>query len=345
MNHLKAAIKTLGAIQRKKNNEGPPDFDEFLKGISGLFGRGKGKKGSSQNGGGGLILLVVIILGLGYLGANSAYSVDQQEQGVVLRLGKFNPESIAEPGLNFKIPFIDSVELVNVTAIQRVAVSKDSLTSDNNVISVDIEIQYRTNNAADWVLNVQNPRTLLSLLAESAQRHVVGGTDMDTLMTDGRALFAQEVKERLQFDLKQYAIGVEIAQVNVLDVDPPNEVKDAYADVLRAREERVQLNNEAERYESKIIPEAEGQAAKMKQESLAYKNRLIEEAKGEAQRFDSLYAQYVLAPEVTRQRLYLETIEKVYAESSKVIVGTSDSNSMMYLPLDQLMKKAKQQVK
>ncbi|BCE01724.1 membrane protease subunit HflK [Marinicellulosiphila megalodicopiae] len=330
---------------RKKpnNNDGPPDFDEFLKGLGKLFGGG----GSNGSGGGkndnpdfgkslALVLSLAIVVFTGFVFAKGFYKVDEREQAVVLRLGKFH--SIANAGLNYAIPFFDTVDVVDFQTIESIKIAKSILTKEGNVISVEVEVQYQRSGVKEWVLNVQSPEQLLQLLTESAQRHVVGDTVMDDLMTGRRAEFAFQVKSRLQEDLQKYQTGVNIYQVNVLDVGPPPKVKDSYADVLRAREERVKLKNDAQRYRSRIIPEAQGAATQQLQEALAYKNRIVEEAKGDAARFESLYEQYALAPAVTRERLYLETVEQIYSESNKVIISAKEGNNMMVLPIDQLIK-------
>ncbi|MCJ8312703.1 MAG: FtsH protease activity modulator HflK [Saccharospirillaceae bacterium] len=327
--------------KKQNNNDGPPDFDELLKGLGKLFGGGGSSSGGNKDGQDfskslAIVLSLALVVILAFVLAKGFYKVNQREQAVVLRLGEFH--TIKNAGLNYAIPFIETVEIVDITSLKTVKVAREMLTQDGNVISVEIEVQYRSAGSKEWVLNVENPTLLLGLLTESAQRHVVGDNKMDFLMTNGKTEFAFDVKERLQADLDSYNTGILIDSVNLLDINPPAKVKDSYDEVLRAGEERVRLNNDAEKYKSRIIPEAEGAATKELEDANAYKNRIVEEAIGEARRFELLYSQYILAPEVTRERLYLETVEKIYAKSSKVIISTKQGNNMMVLPLDQLFK-------
>lgn len=324
----------------KRGNDGPPDLDEVFKKlnekIGGLFGGGKGGSGgSSDTNSGGIIALVVLLLVV-WAGYNSVYTVDERERGVVLRLGKFN--AIADPGLRFKIPFIDQVEKVVVTDIREFSDKSRMLTKDQNIVEVSYNVQWQAANARDYALNVRDASRVLEHASESALRHVVGSSLMRQVTTSRRSQLAAEMKVRLQDLLDSYGTGVVVSQVNFADARPPQEVQAAYDDVIKAEADETRYKNEAESYSNQIVPEARGLAQRQIEEANAYKEEVIAKAKGDAERFNRLYTEYRKAPEVTRQRLYLETIAKLYANSSKVLVDVENGNNMMYLPLDQLTR-------
>jgi len=325
----------------KRGNDSPPDLDELFKKLNESFGGLFGKKGNGGNSGGpsnsgssSMIIGVVLILALVYLAFNSVYTVDAREKGVVLRMGKFN--AITDPGLQFKVPLLDTVEIVVVTDIREYSDKSRMLTRDQNIVEVSYNIQWLAANAKDFALNVKTPGRVLEHASESALRHVVGGSVMREVMTSNRSQLANEMKLRLQSLLDDYGTGIVVSQVNFADVSPPQEVRPAYDDVIKAEADEQRFKNEAERYENQILPEARGLAQRQIEEANAYLAEIVARAEGEAVRFTRLYDEYRKAPEVTRQRLYLETISKVYSSTSKVMVDVEGGNNMMYLPLDQL---------
>ncbi len=325
-------------------NQGPPDLDEALKQLmdklNGLFG---GKKPTGNGGGNnvagpgaggffGLLFLVVIVI----LGFKSVYTIDEQERGVVLSVGKY--DRTLEPGLRFVIPFIEVVTPVNVTNVRNAELKELMLTQDENVVEVAMNVQYRVVDPVSFSLRVEDPEQSLLHAAESALRHEVGSTDMDPILTSGRSVLAADVRDRLQTYMSNYQTGIEVDKVNIKDATAPQQVKAAFDDVQSAKLDKERYVNEAEAYANTIVPEARGKAQRMLEEANAYKEQVIAQAEGEADRFVKLHAEYRKAPKVTRERLYLDSISKVYGNASKVLVDVEGGNNMMYLPLDKLME-------
>jgi membrane protease subunit HflK len=330
-------------------DQGPPDLDEALRKlrdtVTGIFGGG----GSSSNSGGSsspalgggliLIILVVIMIAWGLMGF---YTVDQQERGVVLRLGKYN--TTVMPGLQWNPPLVDDVTVVNVTRVNNATFREQMLTEDENIVEVNLSVQYVIHNAEDFVLRVRNPERSLTNATESALRHVVGGSAMDYVLTDGRTQLSIDIREKLQSYLDYYETGIRVSTVNIDDAKPPSEVQDAFDDVIKAREDEERVKNEAQAYANGTIPEARGQAQRQIEEASAYKEQVIAEAVGDAHRFEALLTEYSKAPEVTRQRLYLETVEGVMQNTTKVMIDVEGGNNMLYLPLDRIMQESSKQV-
>jgi len=330
---------------RGGKDQGPPDLDEALKKgldkLNKLLG-GKGKGGNSGGGGSsggnaggiGAVLAIVAIVFVGYVVFQSFYTVDEQERAVVLRFGEFSRTE--EPGLRFKVPLIDSVTLVRVTNVRTAESTGQMLTQDENLVSVDLQVQYRVRNARDYVLNVRDSNQALAFATDSALRHEVGSSTLDGVLTEGRAELAVRVEQRLQTFLEEYGTGLEIVRVNVESTQPPEPVQDAFREVQRAREDEQQVKEEAERYRNKVVPEARGRAQRLTEEAAAYKEQVVERARGETARFLAVLDVYSQAPEVTRERMYLQALETVLSNSSKIMVDTESSDNMMYLPLDRL---------
>ena len=277
--------------------QGPPDLDEAFRklqeSLNGIFGGGK-KRGDDDSGrsgsGGGFGLLFV---GLGLLAAvwlySAIYVVDEQEQAVVLRFGKYH-ETVG-PGLNIYFPPIDRKFQENVTRERAYSKQGAMLTEDENIIEVPLTVQYRISNLQDFVLNVDQPEVSLQHATDSAVRHVVGSTEMDQVLTEGRELIASEVRERLQRFLDNYRTGITITQVNIQSAAAPREVQEAFDDVIRAREDEQREKNQAESYANGVIPEARGQAQRMLEEANGYRDEVIARARGEADRFTKLVAE------------------------------------------------------
>ncbi|MHA7880051.1 MAG: FtsH protease activity modulator HflK [Saccharospirillum sp.] len=336
--------------RRRKGNDGPPDLDDLFKQIneklSGLFGGKGGGSGSGSGSGGsggagfGSILGILAVLLVAFAVYDSIYTVDESERAVVLRLGKFH--SLQPPGLQFKIPFIDTIDQkVNVTEVRNYRHQASMLTGDENIVSVSMTVEYRAVDAQQFALNVQSPETTLANAAESALRHVVGSATLEQALTVGRDQIRAAVRERLQEYLTSYDVGIELAQLNINDTSAPSAVQDAFDDVIKAREDEVRLINEAQAYANQILPVAEGRARRQLEEAQGYREQVIARATGEANRFNSVLMAYQEAPDVTRQRLYLETVGNIYANTNKVMVDVEDGgNSLLYLPLDQLRANA-----
>ena len=328
------------------NKNDAPDFDELMKKFSAILG---GKKSSSNNGSGGNNsgfnmpfgrVLAYAFFGLLVLaGFQSVYVVEEQERAVILRLGKFNEEQ--QPGLNFKIPIIDEKFTENVTITRRESQSVSMLTKDENIVDVTVSAQYRIANLKDFVLNVRDPENSLKQALDSALRFVVGDFTLDQTLTVGRQNIAQEVQERMQSYLDIYSTGLLVQQVNIEKTDPPSAVKDAFDDVVAAREDKEKLQNEAERYALSIVPEARGKAQAVIKEAEGYRLAVVANAEGEVDRFNKLLEEYTKAPVVTRDRLYLDALQSVLSNSTKVMVDVEGGNNLLYLPLDKIMEENK----
>lgn len=321
--------------------QGPPDLDEAFRklqeSLNGIFGGGKKRDGDGQGGGGGFGLLGIgVVLLLAVWLWNAVYIVDAQEQAVILRLGKYH-ETVGQ-GLNIYLPPIDRKFQENVTRERSFSKEGQMLTEDENIVEVPLTVQYKISNLKDFVLNVDAPEVSLQHATESALRHVAGSTSMDEVITLGREQMGQEVSKRLQDFLDTYGTGITVTQVNIQRATAPAEVKDAFDDVIRAREDEQREKNQAETYANGVVPEARGQAQRIIEDANGYRDEVVARAQGEADRFTKLITEYRKAPEVTRQRLYLETMQQVFSNTSKVLVtGKEGQNNLLYLPLDKMI--------
>jgi membrane protease subunit HflK len=318
-------------------DQGPPDLDEALKKLQeklgGLFGGGGSSSGGSSGISGsmfGVLAIVVLIVWAGM----GLYTVDQQERGVVLRFGKFY--ETVQPGLQWNPPLIDEVTTINTTKIRAASFREVMLTQDENIVEVALSVQYVIDNPKDFVLKVRDPERSLQHASQSALRHVVGGTSMDLVLTEGRAQIGIEVKQRLQEYLNMYETGILVSTVNVDESKPPTQVQAAFDDVIKAREDEERVKNEAQAYANGIVPEARGGAQRQIEEANAYREEVIAFAEGEADRFNKLLGEYEKAPEVTRERLYIDAVQRVYSNTNKVMVDVEGGNNVMYLPLDKM---------
>jgi len=323
-------------------DQGPPDLDEafkkFREKLNSLLGGRSGGGGGGGNGGVALSgnLLATIVIGIALIyGALGFYQLDQQERAVVLRLGKYL--ETVKPGLHWNWPGIDQITKVNVTKVQSVSHRSVMLTEDENIVDVAISVQYRVADPQNYVLRVKSPEASLEQATESALRHAVGGALMGQIITEGREQIAVQVQERLQQYLDAYQTGIQVAKVNIEDAHAPAQVQEAFDDVTRAKEDRERLKNEAETYANGIIPEARGRARRQIEEANAYRDQVVARAEGEAARFEKLATEYRKAPEVTRQRLYIDAIQSVLSSNNKVLVDVQGGNNVLYLPLDKIM--------
>ncbi len=325
------------------NNQGPPDLDDLLKDLSnkvgGIFGGkssggGSGKSFSSI--GIGLILVIAILV---YV-FSGFYTVKEAEKGIVLRFGQY--AGTVEPGLRWKWTFAERIIPVDIQTTRDLPAAGFMLTQDENVVRVEMQIQYRVVDPRSYIFSVTNADDSLSQSLDSALRYVVGHARMDDILTSGREQVRQSVWTELEKIIEPYNLGLIIVDVNFKDARPPEEVKDAFDDAIAAQEDEVRFLREAEAYARGIEPRARGRVKRMEQEALAYKEQIVLDAEGEVARFEKLLPEYQAAPKVTRQRLYLSTMEKIYGNTSKVMVDVEGGNNMIYLPLDKIMQQQSQ---
>lgn len=338
-------------------DQGPPDLDELLRKLTGRFGGIFGGRASGGGGGGrrgsaaGLGLLVGLVV-VGWL-LSGFYIVDEGRRGVEQRFGRYSDTTV--PGLHWHLPYpIETVEVVDVerrrfveigyrsgpsgagTTDRSVARESLMLTQDENIVDVSLSVQYQVSDPRDYLFNIQDPDLTLKQVVESATREVIGKAKMDFVLTEGRAEIVALIEDLAQTALERYQAGLQILAVNLQDAQPPDEVQDAFADAIKAREDEQRFINEAQAYSNEIIPKARGAAARQLEEASAYRAQVTAEAEGEAARFDALLVEYAKAPEVTRERLYLEALEAVFSNSGKVLIDTGESDNLLYLPLDRI---------
>tara|TARA_Y100001970_G_scaffold98563_1_gene123898 strand:+ start:44935 stop:46071 length:1137 start_codon:yes stop_codon:yes gene_type:complete len=320
----------------------PPEIDEVIKkfreGLNSILGGGGngssgGKSFSAKNLFSFFSILVLLWLGFG------VYQVEQAERSIILRLGKFL--EVKGPGLRWNPPIIDSWEIVDVVRVRPHRHDAQMLTKDENIVDVTVSVQYQIADPKKYVLDIREADASLAQATESALRHVIGGSIMDDALTTGREQIAQEVRIRLQRYLDRYSTGLEVLIVNIEDSSPPNEVQASFDDVIKAREDEVRARNEAETYANGLLPEARGEAQKMLQQAEAYREQVIAEAEGDATRFNLLLSEYKKAPDVTRNRLYLESIQGVMSSSTKVMIDVEGGNNILYLPLDKIAQSSR----
>ena len=355
----------LGDRQRESKPAGqPPDLDELWRDInrkiSHFFG-GKPPKGPAGNGNGGgfqpdmknagigagLIVGVVVLIWLG----TGFFIVQEGQQAVITQFGKY--KGTVGAGFNWRFPSpIQRHELVFVTQIRSADVGRDNvikstglresamLTEDENIVEIKFAVQYRLNDARAWLFESKNPADAVVQVAETAVREVVGKMRMDTALAEERDQIAPRVRVLMQTILDRYKIGVEVVGINLQQsgVRPPEQVQAAFDDVLKAGQERERAKNEAQAYANDVIPRAVGSASRLKEEADAYKARIFAQAQGDAQRFSAIFAEYQKAPQVTRDRMYIESMQQIYGSVTKVLVDSRQGTNLLYLPLDKIMQ-------
>lgn len=328
-----------------RGDQGPPDLDEVIRKmrdkVGGLFGNGGGGSSGSSAGIGGSFSMIVLVLAAWFI-YDASYVIEPAERGVVLRFGK-NVDTL-QPGFNMRLPRpIEKVVRVNVENIRKLSVGGTQaeslmLTRDENIIDIEFSVQYKIKNASDYVFNVRNPEESLLHATETAVREVVGKTNMDYVITEGRDVVAIQARELVQQILDDYRTGIVLTEFNMQDAQPPEQVQNAFADAVKAREDEVRFKNEAEAYSRDLLGKAQGAAQREVLDAQGYRSKVIESSTGEAARFSNLLTEYQKAPEVTRERLYIEAMETVMGNTTKIMTDTKGGNNIMYLPLDQIMR-------
>jgi membrane protease subunit HflK len=330
----------------QRNNDAPPDLDEVFKnlkkklnsvlgGKGGGPGSGSGKSGGSIDDFSGVILLALGALVVVWL-LSGIYIVDEGQRGVETRFG--TRTAMTMPGPHWRLPWpIDDVEQVNVEGVRKINHSSQMLTQDENIVAISLEAQYNVKNAQDYAFEVRDPDLTLKQVAETAIREVVGKNKMDFIITDGRSEVSSQTKTIMQAILDSYKTGLNVVQVNLNEAQPPEEVQDSFADAIKAREDEQRIINESNAYRNDVVPKARGDAQSMLEDAEAYRTRVLKSSQGETERFSKLLFEYQRAPEVTRERLYIDTMEEVLSNNPKVILDAEGSGNVMLLPLDKLM--------
>ncbi|MGR9085808.1 MAG: FtsH protease activity modulator HflK [Gammaproteobacteria bacterium] len=341
------------------DQKGPPDLDQAIRSLQEKLGKIFG--GGGGGGGGGRESSTVSMKHLGFIaggvvfvwGLSGLYIVDEGNHGVETRFGKYI--GTTQAGLNWHIPApIERVDIVNVKQNRTIDVGFQSfgesvsrsepkealmLTKDENYVDVRLVVQYQVKDAKDFLFNVVDPARTLKQVTESAERGVIGASNMDFVLTEGRAEIVTQIKKEIQSIMDNYSSGIQVTTVNLRDAQPPEQVQNAFEDVIKAREDEQRLINEAQAYSNDVVPKARGAAARKMQEAEGYKEQVIAQAEGETNRFTRLLAEYTKAPEVTRKRMYLENMEAVLAGANTVMIDVKGGNNLMYLPLDKITQR------
>ena len=351
--------RAAGRLLNNGRNDGPPDLDElwrdFNRKLSGMFGgRPNGPTGGSSGGtpdmkgagiGAGLIAGVVV---LGWL-ASGFFIVQEGQQGVVTSFGKYS--KTVEAGFQWRLPYpLQQHEVVAVTQLQQVEVGRNSvvaatglrdssmLTQDENIVDIRFTVQYTVKDARDFLFENREPRDAVMLAAESAVREIVGKSTMDSVLYEQRDAIAADLIKSIQAQLDRLKAGIQVKNVNVQSVQPPEQVQAAFEDAFKAGQNKEQTKNEALAYANDVIPRAQGESAKLREQAEGYKARVIATAEGDAERFKSVLTEYQKAPQVTRDRIYIDTMQQVYSNVSKVMVDSKSGSNLLYLPLDKLLQ-------
>jgi membrane protease subunit HflK len=351
--------RAAGRLLNNGRNDGPPDLDElwrdFNRKLSGMFG-GRGG-GSSSGGTGGSpdmkgagigIGLTAGVVALGWL-SSGFFIVQEGQQGVVTSFGKYS--KTVEAGFQWRFPYpFQAHEIVSVSQLQQVEVGRNSvvaatglrdssmLTQDENIVDIRFTVQYTIKDARDFLFENAQPKDAVMLAAESAVREIVGKSTMDSVLYEQRDAIATDLVKSVQLQLDRLKAGIQVKNVNVQSVQPPEQVQAAFDDVQKANANREQLKNDAQAYANDKIPGAQGAAAVLREQAEGYKARVIATAEGDAERFKSVLAEYQKAPQVTRDRIYIDTMQQIYSSVSKVMVDSKSGSNLLYLPLDKLLQ-------
>lgn len=349
--------------QRPTGTQGPPDLDElwrdFNQKLGGMFGRGgRGNAGGSGNGGfnpnpksAGIGVGLVAGVALLFWASTGFFIVQEGQQGVITQFGRYH--STVGAGFNWRLPYpIQRHELVFATQIRSVDVGRDSivratglresamLTEDENIVEIKFAVQYRLSDARAYLFESRDPDSAVIKAAETAVREVVGKMKMDAALAEDRDQIAPRVRALMQTILDRYNVGIEVVAVNMQQggVRPPEQVQAAFDDVLKAGQERERIKNEAQAYANDVVPRAEGAASRLREEAEGYRSRIVAQARGDAERFKAVLAEYQKAPQVTRERMYAETMQQIYSNVTKVLVDSRTGNNLLHLPLDKIMQ-------
>jgi len=349
--------------QGSGGNQGPPDLDElwrnFNRRLSELLGRGRGRGGGDFGGppepasarrfGGGAVVLIILVI-LGWI-ASGFYIVVEGQRGVVLTFGKFSAETL--PGLRWRMPWpIQSHEIVNLAQVRtleigyrnnvRTKVLKESLmlTDDENIVDLQFAVQYLIKDPRDYLFNTRRPDDTAMQVAETAMREIIGKSKMDAILYESREEIAQKARVLMQEIHDRYGTGILMSAVSIQAAQPPEQVQAAFDDAVKAGQDRERLKNEGQAYANDVIPKARGAASRLEQEAAGYKQRVIANAEGDASRFEQVLTEYAKAPAVTRERIYIDTMQQVLASTSKVMMDYRGGGNLLYLPLDQLLQRA-----
>jgi len=333
----------------KGGDQGPPELDEVVRKLQeklgGLFGGRKPPAGGAGGGGGsprgvsvnprvlgaGAAILFVVWL------ASGIYIVEPAERGVEMRFGAYS--EVTQPGPHWHIPYpIEEVVEVNVDEFSSFRHKAEMLTKDENIVDVELTVQSRIQDAADYLFQDQSPEKTLRDVTETIVRETIGQSNLDFILTEGRGAVAQTIKDRTQGLLNHYKTGLEVTSVNMQPAKPPDQVKEAFDDAIKAREDKERLENKAEAYSNEVLPRARGEAARVVADANAYRDRVVAEAEGETSRFLAVLAEYQKAPAVTRERLYIDAVQEVLGASSLVLLDVKGGNNLMYLPLDRIIR-------
>jgi membrane protease subunit HflK len=343
----------------KRGRSGPPDLDEIWRNVNRrvneLFGRREPDEGDAGKppprtsfplGGAGLLILLVLVVWL----ASGFYIVDEGRRGVVTRFGKYTETT--QPGPRWHLPFpVEAVDVIDFSRIKTVEIHGNTpasrsarglllLTDDENITDALFAVQYRLKDAKDYVFSTKNPDDVLVQVASTAISEVVGRSQMDFALYEGRGEIAKKTETLMQEMLDRYGTGIQIQSVSLLDSQPPEQVRPAFDDAVKAKQDLERQKNEGQAYANDIVPRARGLASRLLQEADGYNTQVIQEAEGNASRFKQILVEYNKAPAVTRERLYLDMMQSVLGNTSKVLLDQKGSNSLLYLPLDQLLKQA-----
>ena len=348
---------------RNEGNQGPPDLEEIYRDLSrkwrSLFGKkGSGGQGGDGGGGGnfnakffGSGIGVLALLGLGVWAASGFYIVDASQRGVEMRFGKYTETT--EPGLRWRMPYpIENHELVNLTSVRTVEVGYRGaarntilnealmLTDDENIINIQFAVQYILNNPENYLFNTREPDESVIQAAETAMREIVGKSKMDFVLYEGREEIATTAHALMQSILDRYGTGIQISKVTMQNAQPPEQVQAAFDDAVKAGQDLERQRNEGQAYANDVIPKARGTASRLLQEADGYRARVVSQAQGDASRFEQVLAEYSRAPKVTRERMYIETMQQVFSNTSKIVVDAQSNSNLLFLPLDKLIEQS-----
>ncbi|MBV7387153.1 FtsH protease activity modulator HflK [Pasteurellaceae bacterium TAE3-ERU1] len=325
---------------QRSNEQGPPDLEAVFSTL--LKKLGGGKSGNNHNGtpngfaGLGKLLPVVVVIALIVWAVSGFYTIKEAERGVVLRFGKVN--SIVQPGLNWKPTFVDRVMPVNIERISELRTQGSMLTQDENMVVVEMTVQYRINDPVKYLFSVTNPNDSLSQATDSALRYIIGHMNMDEILTTGRSVVREDTWRYLEKVIKPYDMGLEVIDVNFQSARPPEQVKDAFDDAIKAQEDEQRFIRNAEAYAREVEPIARGNAQRIVEQATAYREQVVLDAQGEVERYQQLLPEYKAAPELLRERMYIQAMENIMSKTPKVMLDNSAGNSLNVLPLEQLLK-------